>query len=826
MNQRSCDPVKAVLDNSTARGCGPKQVGEHQWEARCPAHEDTRASLSISVGDDGRVLLHCHAGCKPGQVVEALGMEMADLFPRKADNGGVGKPKKVRGVFETWDLLIQWFGKVNKAKLVGTWAYHDCDGKTVFAEVRFQPDDGGEKISRPVSRVAGGFKLCNPPGVKKLPLYRLPKLAAAKTVLVFEGARKADEAMKLGFVATASYQGAASAKKTDWTPLAGKEVIISPDNDDPGRGYAEDVARIVTKLRPPATVKVVTLPDLPEGGDIVDWLGPEGPMAGKEPDEIRAAIQEMIEKAPTWEPKPEAGKGRRGEKGEGLGNKGERKARFDVRDIFLDQLTCDVLAELTTRNDPPVLFVRGGELVRVIRDEDGRPRIDPMDRAKLRYRLSEVAHFVRAGKEITTYEPPPQVLVDSIQGRGEWPLPPLRAISTVPVLRPDGTLHCQPGYDPETRVCYLPDGTTPAIVVPEHPTVEEVEAATGLLLDLVGDFPFNGAADRANGLAVLLSVLMRPAIRGCIPLAVFNAPERGTGKTLLATILGTVAVGSVAVQPAPSRGDDAEWRKRISAVLLEGPPMVILDNLPETDPLNSPSLAAVLTSLEWADRRLGKSETIRVPAQVVWCATGNNVRLANDMPRRAFAVRLDANTERPWQRTGFRHPDLLGYAREHRHELLEAGFTIVRAWFAAGCPKAQNVPVLGSFEAWSGMVGGVLEHAGVPGFLANLDAVVSTQDDELAAWQRFFEAWWDRFGDKAQTVELVYLPLVLQGGIPTEELPDQLSAAHSKGTDAGKRSLGQALSRLKDRIIGGRKLVRCGEDRHSKVTRWRLNRVG
>ena len=51
------------------------------WSARCPAHDDDTPSLSVSLGDDGRVLIHCHAGCSAEQIAAALGMQMADLGP-------------------------------------------------------------------------------------------------------------------------------------------------------------------------------------------------------------------------------------------------------------------------------------------------------------------------------------------------------------------------------------------------------------------------------------------------------------------------------------------------------------------------------------------------------------------------------------------------------------------------------------------------------------------------------------------------------------------------------------------------------------------------
>ena len=69
-----------MIDNIIQHLNKVKKTGKG-YQARCPAHEDTGPSLSLREGDDGRVLLHCHAGCATAAVVAALGLTIADLFP-------------------------------------------------------------------------------------------------------------------------------------------------------------------------------------------------------------------------------------------------------------------------------------------------------------------------------------------------------------------------------------------------------------------------------------------------------------------------------------------------------------------------------------------------------------------------------------------------------------------------------------------------------------------------------------------------------------------------------------------------------------------------
>ena len=78
-------PVERVLDRlANIKKCS------NGWTARCPGHDDRQNSLSIAEGDDGRVLLKCFAGCGPDDVVKALGLTMAGLFPRNAKKEGGG----------------------------------------------------------------------------------------------------------------------------------------------------------------------------------------------------------------------------------------------------------------------------------------------------------------------------------------------------------------------------------------------------------------------------------------------------------------------------------------------------------------------------------------------------------------------------------------------------------------------------------------------------------------------------------------------------------------------------------------------------------------
>ena len=98
----------------------------------------------------------------------------------------------------------------------------------------------------------------------------------------------------------------------------------------------------------------------------------------------------------------------------------------------------------------------------------------------------------------------------------------------------------------------------------------------------------------------------------------------------------------------------------------------------------------------------------------------------------------------PGSAAGFRHPDLMTWVRANRARLVAACLTLCQAWIAAGRPRGGSI--IGCYENWAQVMGGVLEVAGIEGFLGNLEEMMEASDTEGAAWSAFVGAWWDRFG--------------------------------------------------------------------------------
>ena len=262
--------------------------------------------------------------------------------------------------------------------------------------------------------------------------------------------------------------------------------------------------------------------------------------------------------------------------------------------------------------------------------------------------------------------PPPLAVVKSVLATPDPGLPVLLGIVNTPVFGRNGTLLTAPGYHPDARLLYAPaPGLRACRRSPRVRRPPTMAAARELICDeLLGDFPFIGAAERAHAVALLLLGFLRGMIDGPTPLHLIEKPTPGTGATLMVDAIATILTGAGASVMTEGR-DDEEWRKRVTAKLRQIPTIVLIDNLRQK--LDSSAVAAALTAPFWEDRILGSPEMVRLPIRCLWIATGNNPEFSNEMARRLVRIRLDANVERPWQRSRFPppRPDDLG-ARQPR----------------------------------------------------------------------------------------------------------------------------------------------------------------
>jgi hypothetical protein len=489
-----------------------------------------------------------------------------------------------------------------------------------------------------------------------------------------------------------------------------------------------------------------------------------------------------------------------------------------------DQVVDQAVAALT--NDE-CLYQRGGSLVRVLRDtspaggEGGirrafSPRIDLLPRATLFERLAAAANWWKKDKEGNLKRAlPPDWAVKAVDARGEWPdVRHLEGITEYPVLRADGTLLVTPGYDPDTGLLFEPNGVHGTLK--KTPGLAEAQNAVAELLEVVEDFPFLNDVHKAGWLAALLTPLARYAFAGPAPLFLSDANAPGTGKGLLLDCVSRIVTGERFTVTTYS-DDRNEMRKRITSLALGGERLVLLDNV--AGGFGCPELDAVLTATSWSDRILGGNRMASLPLYATWYATGNNVRVLGDTPRRVCYIRLDSPEERPERRQDFKHPQLLAWVGENRGRLLVAALTVLRAYCVAGRPQ-QNLTAWGSFEGWSSLVRQAIVWAGQKDPGQSRLQLEEDADTTAQAMAVMLEGWelMDTKGEgllAADVLDRLYKN-------PPAPVPDwhrlMRDALESLLGRPDAHRLGYKLRAYRRRVFGGRFLDHAGTDH--KTIKW------
>jgi hypothetical protein len=242
---------------------------------------------------------------------------------------------------------------------------------------------------------------------------------------------------------------------------------------------------------------------------------------------------------------------------------------------------------------------------------------------------------------------------------------------------------------------FHPLSVFPAIV--ENPSESDARKAFESLREVITDFPFAKEIHAAANLAAILTPFVRSAMSGPSPLFLFDANVRGAGKTLGADTIGIIATGRPLAR-MPQAPSDEEEEKRLAGIAQDGDPIVLIDNI--NRPLGSGALDAILTSTRWKPRILGKTGNPEFEIKTTFLATGNNVQLAGDTPRRTLHIRLCSPNDHPEDRKDFLHSPLLPWVKENHPRLAVAALTVIRAYVVAGRP-CRNIRPWGSFEEWS-----------------------------------------------------------------------------------------------------------------------------
>lgn len=443
------------------------------------------------------------------------------------------------------------------------------------------------------------------------------------------------------------------------------------------------------------------------------------------------------------------------------------------------------IRRINATSENPVIYSRGGKMVEVAQDTlDGSYRVSELSVSALRSVLSQHCWFYRQTKqERTPAKLNPADLAGMHERTHTLGLPELRKFTQCPLYDSRGRLHSQPGYNRQVAAhIHYPDDTAPIPRVPEEPERHQAEkAAQWLRTELLSDFLFDSDDGKAGVLGLMLTPMCVDMIRGPRPLIAFDAPEAGSGKTLLAKLALWHVMPDM---PLPSASESkAEFEKALTAQARKARPVMAFDNLNIVAD-SGPFAAAITGYPAWEARQLGVSENLTFPAPDAWVVTGNGLQLSDENARRTLTIRISKHHPSYDQ---WRHPDIRQWVHANRGKVQAALATMVNSWLAADSP-APSSAALPSFEQWAHVIGGVLEHAGVFGLLRNRSELANPERQS-----------WARFGD-------VLLELQQEGYLPAngatasqiitatnkayqdnalDELPEQVDL-WSRATDLGR----------------------------------------
>jgi putative DNA primase/helicase len=474
------------------------------------------------------------------------------------------------------------------------------------------------------------------------------------------------------------------------------------------------------------------------------------------------------------------------------------------------------------------LYQSGGKLVRpvsvMVKGRKTRiARLVEVEGSFLKAELTRYVDFFTWKKEVSSpVGPSPDVVSALLSRYGKWSFSTITGIICAPTLRRDGTVLAREGFDAATGL--LVRGPLPEMpTVAAKPSRNEAERAIGTLDKLFDEFPFVDDASRSVALSGVITPVVRAALT-CVPMHASTAPNWGAGKSYLLDVIAGVAIGD-AMPVIAAGGDLTELAKRLDAQVIAGFTLLSIDNV--SIPLGGDELCQVIERSAYAPRILGKSVMKERRNNWSLFATGNNLRINDDVTRRSLRSGLDPKMERPELRQFKNNP--LEKVLQNRGLYLWAALTVVLAYRAAGMPG--RLPSIGDpFSEWSDNVRSALVWLGYDDPVLTMEAI-RDNDPSRQARMAMFQAIANAYGVGCPRLASQMVTDAKTGTIkqPGKHLLDQrpnkeadnLRAAITQYTNnrLDAQYLGNKLNVDKGKIAGGLRLY-ADKDTHTKINSW------
>jgi Primase C terminal 2 (PriCT-2) len=424
-----------------------------------------------------------------------------------------------------------------------------------------------------------------------------------------------------------------------------------------------------------------------------------------------------------------------------LGYPGKRKVIRSVGDM--PSKSAQVWSAIYTNNNPARLFQNEAGVLRI---NPVRVSWEVLNSKSLRHESARIADWVRATNDGFVPADPQESVIEDMLQTVHPPLPYLKKVTSTPVITSDGRLINDYLYDEDSQIYRVKTADLQDIEYGNGKFFATVKDALDFIFnDCLVDFPFATSQDKAHALALMLHDFARNLFTGASPLFLIDKPVHGTGASLLANVLCYPSTGGD-IPTKIFHKNEEEQRKQITSHLTGGGGPYLLDNISGSD-IDSDVLAMALTSSRYSDRLLNTNTEVRLENLGPWIATGNNPGFSGQLSRRFIRIRLVPPDPEPYLREKFKHFPLMPWVKENRSKLVDACITIVMDWGNNGKNLWTGKP-LGSFENFSQVMGGILENAGVVGFMSDMEFQRLGFDTETSQVIDFVQEWFDSFGTK------------------------------------------------------------------------------
>lgn len=381
----------------------------------------------------------------------------------------------------------------------------------------------------------------------------------------------------------------------------------------------------------------------------------------------------------------------------------------------------------------------------------------------------------------------PRALVQAYMDSQQWfGIPRVKKVARAPIVRPDFTVRWEAGWDGPTGCWVLPGLSEDRSLVDSGFSVDRVFKF----------FPFVDERQVADCIAAALTPMLSTALDGALPAFLVTARKPGSGKSELAKFCSVLGNGG---REFTTWRNSEEMQKLISSFVVEDRRVVIFDNIKRQ--IDSADLESAITSRKLTFRSMGTHESKSLPCNTSWMFTANGPTMSQDLLRRSIVVMLDKDANpRGWTENGQGAAGVL-FVEQNEAALVTCLLDMIDQWRQAGAVRG-GVSYSG-FEEWSGVVSGVLSHAGITGFWDARDEILPTavqtdEDDEMSLVEAIatimadFEHWStsDLVGRAADGMTFFGTPVEGQRLV----VQNWLSSVTKRSSDGGYSSIGAGMA--------------------------------